>query len=139
MIDALRDTIESLISLMREETATLLSAGPRRDIEALAGAKVRLTATLESQLAALDREQPGWRETIAETSADLAAAIAELQEVSTENATVLRRQIDLSRDLMDAIAAEAKRLVGTRSQTYGATGGLFRQDVSTPISVNTNL
>lgn len=139
MIDALRDAIESLISLMREETAMLLSAGPRPDIEVLASAKVRLTATLEGQLAALDREEPGWRETVAETDAELAAAIAELQEVSTENATVLRRQIDLSRELMDAIAAEAKRLVGTRSQTYGATGGLFRQDVSTPISVNTNL
>lgn len=139
MTDALCDTIESLISLMREETAILLSVGPRPDIEAIAAAKVRLTATLEGQLAALDREQPGWRETIAETDTDLAARIAELQEVSTENATVLRRQIDLSRDLMDAIAAEAKRLVGTRTQTYGATGGLFRQDVSTPISVNTNL
>jgi flagellar biosynthesis/type III secretory pathway chaperone len=135
--DALLDIIQSLTRLMREETALLLGAGPRRDLEALAGAKLRLTASLESQLATLDREQPDWR---ADGDADaFAGAIREMQDVSSENARVLKRQIELSREMLDAIAAEAKRLAGSRTQTYGATGGVFRIDGSTPISVNTSL
>lgn len=140
MIDKIRDTVGSLVRLMQEESAVLRSAGPRHDIEALAGAKLRLTATLETELAALDRAQPDWRDACpAEDTAALAAEMAELRRVSEENATVLRRQIELSRDLMDAIAAEAKRLAGSRTQTYGASGGIFRIDGSMPISVNTSL
>ena len=140
MIDKLRDTVGSLVRLMREESAVLQSAGPRHDIEAIAGAKLRLTATLETELAALQREQPEWQNGLAdEDSVALAADMAELRAVSEENATILRRQIELSRDLMDAIAAEAKRLAGSRTQTYGASGGIFRIDGSMPISINTSL
>jgi hypothetical protein len=91
-------------------------------------------------MVALDRADAGWRDALEpEPRAALAEAIEELQTVSAENADVLRRQIELSRDMMDAIAAEAKRLSGSRSQTYGASGGLFQLDQSTPISVNTSL
>lgn len=137
MTDGLLDIIQSLTRLMREETALLLDAGPRRDLEALAGAKLRLTASLEAQLAARERAQPDAR---GDEQADtLADAIREMQDVSAENARVLKRQIELSREMLDAIAAEAKRLAGSRTQTYGATGGVFRIDGSTPISVNTSL
>lgn len=140
MLDAVLDTARSLTSLMREETTVLLGAGPRHDLEAIAGAKVRLTAALETHLATLDREQPEWRDALdPDGRASLSETIAELQSVSAENAKVLRRQIELSREIMDAIAAEAKRLAGSRTQTYGASGGIFRIDASTPISVNTNL
>lgn len=140
MIDELIDTVRSLNALMREETEILLSAGPRRDVEEIAAAKLRLTATLETQMVALGREDEAWRDALApEPRAALAEALEEMQSVSAENAQVLLRQIELSRDMMDAIADEAKRLSGTRSQTYRASGGLFQLDQTTPISVNTSL
>lgn len=140
MIDELIDTVRSLNALMREETEILLSSGSRRDVEEIAGAKLRLTAILETQMVALGREDDAWRDTLEpEARAALAEALDEMQSVSAENAQVLFRQIELSRDMMDAIADEAKRLSGTRSQTYGASGGLFQLDQTTPISVNTSL
>lgn len=134
MTDSIRDSLASLIRLMREETASLLGHGPRDDLEAIAAAKLRLTAQLEAQLAAAGR---GGSELPADP--ELIDIVGELREVSAENATVLRRQIELSRELLDAIAAEAGRLAGSRTQTYGASGGIFRIDGSTPISVNTSL
>ncbi|QHL89756.1 flagellar biosynthesis protein FlgN [Sphingomonas changnyeongensis] len=140
MIDDMIETIQSLNALMREETGLLATAGRSRDIEPVAAAKLKLTATLETQMAALAREQPDWRETMApEPRAVLIEALDELQDVAADNARMLSRQIDLSRDIMDAIAEEAKRLSGTRRQTYGAAGGLFEMDQATPISVNTSL
>jgi flagellar biosynthesis/type III secretory pathway chaperone len=140
MTDKIRDTIASLVRLMQEESAVLQSAGPRHDIDAIAGAKLRLTAALEADLALLGREQPDWHDALpAEGRAALAADMAELRTVSEANATILRRQIELSRELMDAIAAEAKRLAGSRTQTYGASGGIFCVDGSMPISINTSL
>jgi flagellar biosynthesis/type III secretory pathway chaperone len=140
MIDDMIETIQSLNALMREETGLLATAGRSRDIEPVAAAKLKLTATLETQMATLAREQPDWRETMdAEPRAVLIEALDELQEVAADNARMLSRQIDLSRDIMDAIAEEAKRLSGTRRQTYGAAGGLFAMDQATPISVNTSL
>jgi flagellar biosynthesis/type III secretory pathway chaperone len=139
MIDELIDTVRSLSALMREETEILSRAGPRRDVEELAAAKLRLTASLETQMVALEGET-SWRASLGdEPRAALADAFEEMRAASGENAAVLLRQIELSRDMMDAVAAEAKRLSGSRAQLYGASGGLFQVDQSTPISVNTSL
>lgn len=138
--DSLTDTIRSLTALMREETLLLGQFGGRRDIEDLAAAKLRLTAALETELAARGRDRPDWQaELSAEARAALAEAVDDMQRASAANADVLLRQIELSRDMLDAIAAEAKRLSGTRSQTYRATGGLIQVDLPAPIAVNTSL
>jgi hypothetical protein len=67
------------------------------------------------------------------------AAIAALHDASAINAEVLRRQIDLSSEMIAAVAAEVQRLTGTNSATYGAHGGLFQAGQATPISLNTKL
>lgn len=138
--DMLIDTVRSLTALMREETAILAKIGGRREIEELAAAKLRLTGALEAELAARGRDRPDWQAMLApEARADLAGAIEDMQRASAENADMLMRQIELSRDMLDAIAAEAKRLSGTRSQTYRASGGLIDVDLPAPIAVNTSL
>jgi hypothetical protein len=88
----------------------------------------------------LAREQPEWRERLDPVDREaLTELLAELCEVSTENGAALERQIRLSVEMLDAIAAEAKRLSGTRSETYCIRGGVSRVDLATPISVNTQL
>ena len=69
----------------------------------------------------------------------LSATVAMLRDASAVNADVLERQIELSTELMAAIAQEAQRLMGTRKAAYGAHGGLLGMDLPAPISLNTRL
>lgn len=140
MASELIDTIRSLVALMREETEILRGGGRTAAVEEIAAAKLRLTASLETQIAQAERERPDWRSRLAdEDQAALREATDALRQVAADNAEVLERQISLSREILDAIAAEAKRLSGSRSQTYCARGEVFRVDAPTPISVNTSL
>lgn len=140
MIAGLLDTLRSLNGIIREETDLLRKVGHVPLSDELALAKQRLAAALEAQTTTLDRERPGWLQALIEDDQiALTAAVAELRLLSRENAGVLARQIELSRDLLDAIAVEAKRLAGSRTRTYGAWGNLFEADQSTPISINTSL
>ena len=137
-IAALADTLASLTAVTADETAALL----RRDRSAheLAAAKARLVAALEAQTAALARARPDWMAELDPVTRDaLAAQLRTLAEVSAENAQLLRRQLDLSTDLMAAIAAEAARATGARTATYGNAGALARSDRATPITLNTRL
>lgn len=86
------------------------------------------------------RVRPEWRGSLAsDERGALAASLEQLQQAAIANAGVLARHIDLSRELLDAISAEARRLSGTRTETYGASGGLRHLDLAAPISINTNL
>lgn len=140
MASDLIDTIRSLVSLMREETDQLLSPGGGGDLEEIATAKARLVGWIEARSAQLERETPDWREKLDEEDrVALTGVLAELRDISAENANALDRQIRLSVEMLDAIAAEAKRLSGTCSQTYCAKGGVSKVELSTPISINTRL
>ena len=139
MIAELQDTMTSLTALMNEECA-LLGAGGGERLAAVAAAKGRVTASLETQIAALDRTHPEWRGTIGpEERTGLASRVEQLQEAAIANAGMLARHIDLSREWLDAISAEARRLSGTRTDTYQASGGLRQAELPTPISINTSL
>lgn len=139
MIDSLIQTMRSLVAVMDEETV-LLRNGRRDAVGELAAAKLKLTAQLEKDVAERDRERRDWREQLDASSNEmLAEATDALQRSAAENASLLQRQIDLSRELLDAIAAEAKRLGGTQSETYAAGGALKRVDQPAPISINASL
>ncbi|AGH49038.1 MULTISPECIES: hypothetical protein [Sphingomonadales] len=130
------DVMASLTLIMNEETDRLRSREGGRDLAELASAKIRLVGVLESELARLDREKPGWARALDQDGRDqLAAALIALGEASTANAAILERQIDLSIEMMGAVTAEAKRLAGRRASTYGAAGNLA-PDFTAPISVN---
>lgn len=133
------EQLGSLVGIMRQENA-LLRDGRRGELAEIAAAKLRLTAELERGIAELSRSGADWQaELQSGDRAGFIQASAELQAVAADNAQLLRRQIELSRELMDAISAEAKRVVGTRSEVYGSGGGLQRTDLPAPIAVNASL
>jgi flagellar biosynthesis/type III secretory pathway chaperone len=140
MANDLIDLMESLTQVMDEETLRLQSPGRMSGMAALAAAKIRLVALLETCIAARARVDAGWHLRLDDdTRARLLAANAALCSACEPNARVLERQIDLSTEMMAVVASEAKRLTGARSATYGARGVLSLADVPTPISVNTRL
>lgn len=134
------DIVRSLVTLMREETKQLLSTEPSRELEEIASAKARLVGQVEARTVQLAREQPDWRERLDPVDREtLTEVLAELCEVSAENGKALERQIQLSVEMLDAIAAEAKRLSGTQTETYCMRGDVSRVELATPISINTQL
>jgi hypothetical protein len=133
------DVITSLTLIMTEETERL-NARHRMDLAELAMVKIRLTGVLEGELARLNRTRPGWAEMLEpEMKESLTSGLIALGEASTANAAVLERQIDLSIELMGALAAEARRVSRSRAETYGATGLLSPVDPNAPISVNSEV
>lgn len=131
------DVMASLTLIMNEETERLRGHERSRELAELAAAKVRLVGVLEAELARVNRELPGWPEALDDELRDkLAQTLIALGDASTANAAILERQIDLSAEMMGAVAAEAKRLAGARTSTYGARGDLSHNDMATPISVN---
>ncbi|MFT3977473.1 MAG: flagellar protein FlgN [Sphingomonas bacterium] len=141
MTTMLLDAMESLTAIMAEETDQLTRAPYHPGLPELANAKLRLTGRIETEIARMKREAPDdWAERIApEEREKLAAASQSLREASAANADILARQIDLSAEMMAAIAAEAQRLSGRRSTVYEASGGIGGMDVPAPISVNARL
>ncbi|MBA16113.1 MAG: flagellar protein FlgN [Sphingomonas sp.] len=140
MTATLCDAMISLAALMEEESELLTSTPFTRDLPEIANAKIRLAGRIESEVARLSREAADWTEKLAgEAREALTEASLRLRDASKVNAEILSRQIELSVDLMAAINAEAKRLTGTKSQTYGARGALQGIDAPAPISINTKL
>ena len=140
MTEHLLDLIRSLVILMEEETARLSAPGRFPDMAETAQAKVRLVAALETANARLSRENPKWMEELAEDEREvLREAVAALRDASTANSAILKRQIDLSNEMMAAVTHEARRAAGTRSTTYGAAGNVKNVAGAAPISINTQL
>ncbi len=137
MIGNLIDVISSLTLIMREETARLGEHTGGRDLAELATAKLRLVGMLETALARMEREQADWADLMEDMVRErLFETLLALGEASAANAAILERQIDLSVEVIGAIASEAKRLAGRATTTYGAAGNLSSFDPAIPIAVN---
>jgi len=140
MTAQLIDAMVSLTALMEEESEKLARKAYVPEIGEIAAAKLRLTGRIEADFARLKRESPDWAEKLDEEErAQLSDASRNLRDASAVNQQILSRQIELSVEMMGAIAAEAQRLSGTRSTTYGACGGLGGMDAPAPISINARL
>lgn len=141
MITQLVDAMVSLTALMEEESERLSRAPYIPELGEIANAKLRLAGNIEAEIARLKRQGPDdWLEALEpEDRATLAEASKALRDASIVNARILSRQIELSADMMAAIAAEAQRLTGSRSTTYGACGGIAGLDAPAPISINARL
>ncbi|MBO9725430.1 MAG: flagellar biosynthesis protein FlgN [Novosphingobium sp.] len=138
MPNELIEIMTSLSLVMREETERLEGRERALDLAELAAAKTRLVGSLEEVLARRNRLDPEWTEQMDdETREALAAALGELRAASMVNSALLERQIELSMEMMGAIANEAKRLSGNRTYTYSPKGDIARLDLTTPISFNT--
>ncbi|HWU95017.1 MAG TPA: flagellar protein FlgN [Sphingomonas sp.] len=141
MTEQLIDAMVSLTHIMEEESEQLAKAPYFPEMPEIATVKLRLTGRIEAEVARMKREAPdNWAERLdPEVRERLAEASRGLRDASTINQQVLKRQIELSTDMMGAIAAEAQRLTGTRNMTYGACGGLGVTDAPAPISINARL
>lgn len=135
------DAMVSLTQIMEEESERLARGPFFPELPELAAAKLRLTGRIEAEVARMKREAPDdWADKLdPEAREALAEASRSLRDASSINAQILKRQIELSTDMMGAIAAEAQRLTGTRNMTYGACGALGGMDAPAPISINTRL
>ena len=134
----LTDLFRSLASICEEETA-LLQQGRRGEVAGLVQAKTRLVGAVDAEVARLDRVSPDWRDALkGETRAELGDLALRLRDAARDNAATLRRQIDLSDDLMAEISADARRRRGGRSEAYGASGAMTANNLAVPISVNTS-
>lgn len=132
----LLDLFRSLASISEEETL-LLAQGRRGEIAGLVQAKTRLVGAVDHEVARLDRTNPDWRDALdADTRAELAELAARLRDICAANGAALKRQIDLSDEMMAEIAADARRRRGTGSGAYGASGGMAFAGTAVPISVN---
>ena len=132
------ELIGSLTLVIQEETERLEAGERASDLAALAAAKARLVSSLEVMSARAERKHPGWIERLGdEARQNLADTVSMLKEVSLRNAYVLERQISLSQEMMDAVAAELRRLTGKSISTYDELGELARTETPAPISINT--
>lgn len=137
MADELIDLVRSLTAIMEEETTRLQSSGRSPDMVELALAKAKLVAALDTESARLARENRDWLTALdGEPKAQLLDALTALKEASVPNQAILERQIELSTELLAAVAAEAKRLTGGRHAVYSSVGGVSRLELATPISIN---
>lgn len=134
------ELMEELASLADEETATLAAAGGLERLGPIAAAKQRQLEALEVRLAEKQRAHPGWAaELDSEAFQRLQQASAVLQEASERNRAALSRQLQLTDDLVGAVARELQRRTGGRNRTYAEAGRLREQTQPAPVSINTNL
>lgn len=141
MITQLVDAMVSLTALMEEESERLSRSPYIPELGEIANAKLRLAGRIEAEIARLKRENPDdWLDTLEPEAREmLSGASRSLRDASLVNSRILSRQIELSAEMMAAIAAEAQRLTGSRSTTYSACGGIGGIDAPAPISVNARL
>lgn len=140
MTEHLLDAMVSLASLMEEESEKLARTPYLAELPEIANAKLRLTGRIEAEVARLKRGNQNWMAALDEEARTvLTDATRHLLDASEVNKKILSRQIELSSEMMAAIATEAKRLTGTRNITYGACGGMGGMDAPAPISINARL
>ena len=140
MIDTMLDIARSLTTLMAEESEQLSVRGQCADHVETVGAKRRLVAQLNTEVARLNREKPDWAQHASEQdNAALSEAMATLRDAAAHNVAVVDRHLSLSNEMIDAVAAEARRLTGNRGWSYRDTGMIMQRSGTSPISVNTRL
>lgn len=140
MTAELIDCMTSLTELMTEESAQLTARAHVPAHHEIAEAKQRLVGRIEAIVSRSNRETPGWAEALPEDEREaLSEASRTLRDASTANAEILSRQIEISVEMMAAIAAEAQRLTGKRNAVYGASGGMTGMEMPAPISINARL
>lgn len=137
MFERLSDVLTSLLLLMEEETQYIRSFTFDPTLPELAATKIRLIGQLEHIAATIARDERDWSAALSdEDRVHLTDILRTFETTAADNRAALKRQIDLSVELIGAIATEAKRQAGRASSTYGAAGTLSVYDPTMPIAVN---
>lgn len=136
MADDILALLKSLLALIEEESA-LLAIGKRHDIASIARSKARLAGALEAAVVERQRTMPDWQAALDPDARDaLGDAMVRLAEAARANAAALQRQIDLSDEILAAIAQDAARRRGGGSIAYGGCGSVAMRAMQTPIALN---
>ena len=130
--------ITSLSDILDEENTILATTAYDPRLEALVSAKLRLVGIIEAEHVRLQGRE-GLAELEPPARAELAGLVEAITGKLSDNAGLLQRRIALCDDLMGAVTAEAQRLTGTRTATYGARGAMARASQAVPISLNASL
>jgi flagellar biosynthesis/type III secretory pathway chaperone len=141
LLAEMADAMASLTILMQAETEALgRPLRPGSDQAEVAAAKLRLTAMIERSVAQMHRERPDWMGGLGDEDRQrLMDTIEALDTAASRNRDMLERQLQLTGELMDAVAAEIARLSGHRAATYSAGGAMLQRVSPTPIAVNSGL
>ncbi|USI72009.1 flagellar biosynthesis protein FlgN [Sphingomonas morindae] len=137
MVAELIELMHSLTLVIREETEVIEAHGRSAELRELVRVKHRLIGIVESELARRDREAPGWAQALDEADrARFLPAVEALCEASDANATLLRRRLELTGELIQAMTNEARRLSNRNRFIYGADGDMAPPTEMPPISFN---
>lgn len=137
---SIAELMRSLADLADEETALFAKGGRTESLKPIAAAKQRLLDALEAQLAEKQRLAPDWVYQLEERERDmLSAAARDLAEAAERNRAALSRQLQLTDDLLNAVAAELQRRSGRHNRVYAQAGTIRDQPLATPLSINTKL
>ncbi len=138
MIVELVDLISSLTTVLAEETELLRRRADLVEIREMVLLKQRLVGLLELAIAQQIRAHGDWlSQEDQETRDNFVPLVAALNEAASENAAMLERQLEITTEMISALADEARRVVGRRASTYRAAGDMTPMDVAPPISFNT--
>jgi flagellar biosynthesis/type III secretory pathway chaperone len=139
MADDMIELMTSLTMVLTEETDQLRRQTGNNELRELASVKNRLVGMLQYELAQRERLDPEWPLQIDDQSRDtLRGVVKTLAEASAANRAVLQRQLELTSEMIDALAQEARRTSGRRASTYQADGDLTPLDLAPPISINSH-
>ena len=139
MADDMIELMTSLTMVLTEESAQLRRQTTNGELRELASVKNRLVGMLQYELAQRERLDPDWAAQMEdEKRAALSRVVKTLAEASAANRAVLQRQLELTTDMIDALAQEARRTSGRRASTYQADGDLTPLDLAPPISINSH-
>lgn len=119
-VDRVRAVADRLLVLLEEESAFLAGTFDAEAHAELTAEKCTLAETLGE---ALEEVKRSGRETLSKVDPQARASLAETLDTlrigMTANETALKRQADLSRGILDAVAAAAEAHGGERLTTYG--------------------
>jgi flagellar biosynthesis/type III secretory pathway chaperone len=139
MADDMIELMTSLTMVLTEESAQLRRQTTNGELRELASVKNRLVGMLQYELAQRERLDPDWAAQIDDEKREvLSRVVKTLAEASAANRAVLQRQLELTTDMIDALAQEARRTSGRRASTYQADGDLTPLDLAPPISINSH-
>lgn len=139
MTNEMIEVMTSLTAILEEETNLLRDHAGNSDLRQMAGMKNRLVGVLQRELATMERLDPNWASHLDdETYETVTHVLIALNEASAANRALLQRQLELTTEMIDALANEARKTSGRRASTYRPDGDLTPMDLSPPISINSH-
>ncbi|KQN90173.1 hypothetical protein ASE95_15915 [Sphingomonas sp. Leaf231] len=137
MIVEMADLVASLTVVLKDEAELLRRRAGNNELRELVQLKLRLVGMLELAIAQHARDGGEWLTfEDDEMRRDFLELVEALNEAANANAAMLERQLEITTEMIAALAMEARRVVGRRASTYRVQGDMTPADIAPPISFN---